>query len=138
MAILTNSWSILQDVEGLNDGYAPYPPGHKMREFQKAIQANAKRGQSATTLNWFDRGPGNVGGRSRAIIFDPADPSRNTWYVASVGGGVWRARRSESFGLQRVEWTPLTDHLPSLAATTLDVSRNNPSVMYFGTRRGLS
>ncbi len=124
------------NVEGLNDGYAPYSPGHKIREFQKAIQANAKRGHSTTRLNWFDRGPGNVGGRSRAIISDPTDPSRNTWYVASVGGGVWRARRSESFGLQKVEWTPLTDHLPSLAATTLDISRNNPSVMYFGTGEG--
>lgn len=126
------------DVEGLNDGYAPYPPGHKMREFQKAAWANAKRGRSTTTLNWFDRGPGHVGGRSRAIVPDLTDPSRNTWYVASVGGGIWKARRSESFGLQRIEWTPLTDHLPSLAATTLDVSRNNPNVMYFGTGEGFN
>ncbi len=124
------------DIEGLNDGYAPYPPGHKMREFQKSIERNAKRGRSTTELNWVERGPGNVGGRSRAIIPDPTDPTQNTWYVASVGGGVWRAQRSESFGLQKVEWTALTDHLPSLAATTLDVSRNNPNVIYFGTGEG--
>ncbi len=123
-------------VEGLNDGYAPYPPGHKMREFQKAVEVNAKNGRTATPLNWIERGPGNVGGRSRAIILDPDDPSHDTWYVASVGGGVWRAKRSVSFGLQRVEWTPLTDDLPSLAATTLDLSRNNPNVMYFGTGEG--
>ncbi len=124
------------DIEGLNDGYAPYPPGHKMREFQKAILRNAKRGHSATTLNWFERGPGHVGGRSRAIVQDLTDRSGDTWYVASVGGGVWKARRSESFGLQKVEWTPLTDHLPSLAATTLDVSQSNPNVVYFGTGEG--
>ncbi|MYJ45828.1 MAG: hypothetical protein F4069_11005, partial [Rhodothermaceae bacterium] len=124
------------DIEGLNDGYAPYPPGHKMREFQKAVLRNAKRGRSATTLNWFERGPGHVGGRSRAIVQDLTDPSGDTWYIASVGGGVWKARRSESFGLQKIEWTPLTDHLPSLAATTLDVSQSNPNVVYFGTGEG--
>ncbi|MDE2644532.1 MAG: T9SS type A sorting domain-containing protein [Bacteroidota bacterium] len=124
------------DIEGLNDGYAPYPPGHKMREFQKAILRNAKRGYSTTTLKWVERGPGQVGGRSRAIVQDLTDASGNTWYVASVGGGVWKARRSQSFGLQKVEWTPLTDHLPSLAATTLDVSQSNPNVVYFGTGEG--
>ena len=124
------------DIEGLNDGYAPYPPGHKMREFQKAILRNAKRGRSTATLNWVERGPGHVGGRSRAIVRDLADPSGDTWYVASVGGGVWKASRSESFGLQKVEWMPLTDHLPSLAATTLDVSQSNPNVVYFGTGEG--
>ncbi len=124
-------------VEGINNGYAPYPPGHKIREFQKAVESNAKNGRTATPLNWIERGPGNVGGRSRAIVLDPGDPSMDTWYVASVGGGVWRARRSMSLGgLPQIEWTPLTDDLPSLAATTLDISRSNPSVMYFGTGEG--
>ena len=124
------------EVEGLYDGYAPYPPGHKMEEFRKALQANAKRGRSKTTLNWVERGPSNLGGRSRAIVLDPTDSSRNTWYVASVGGGIWRAHRSVTLGLQKIEWTPLTDHLPSLATSTLALSRNNPNVLYFGTGEG--
>ena len=124
------------EIQGLNHGYAPYPPGHKLREFQKAVQMNAKRGVSYATLNWVERGPGNVGGRSRAIVADPTDPDFNTWYIASVGGGVWKAQRSLQFGLEEIEWTPLTDHLPSLAATTLDLSQNNPNVMYFGTGEG--
>ncbi|MXX97694.1 MAG: T9SS type A sorting domain-containing protein [Rhodothermaceae bacterium] len=122
-------------VQGIYDGYTPYPPGHKIREFQKALLTNAKRGKISTGLNWIERGPGNVGGRSRAIVPDPSD--QNTWFIATVGGGVWRARRSVAFGLEKLDWTPLTDHLPSLSATTLDISRNNPNVIYFGTGEGV-
>lgn len=124
-------------VQGLNDGYATYAHGHKMREFQKALQKNAKRGVKSTTLNWIERGPGNVGGRSRAIVVDPADPTLNTWFVATVGGGVWKGQRFiNQNGLEQVEWTPLTDDLPSLAATTLDISQSNPDIMYVGTGEG--
>ena len=40
-------------VEGLDEGYAPYPQGSKMEEFRRAMLANAKRGRTA---------PARVGG----------------------------------------------------------------------------
>ncbi len=124
-------------AQGLNAGYPPYPQGHKWQEFQNALWENAKRGTNSATLDWIERGPGRIGGRTRAVLVDPSDPMANTWYVASVGGGVWRGHRFiDDFGQEQVEWTPLTDDLPSLAATTLDISRNNPNVMYLGTGEG--
>ena len=33
-------------VEGLDEGYAPYPQGSKMEEFRRAMLANAKRGRT--------------------------------------------------------------------------------------------
>ena len=136
MDTLTNLSSFLRQLKGLDEGYAPYPHGHKIREFQKAIRENAKRG-SSVQLNWVERGPGTLGGRTRAIVIDPTDPLANTYYVASVGGGVWKGRRFiDDFDQEKVEWTPLTDDLPSLAASTLDISRNNPDVMYLGTGEG--
>ncbi len=123
-------------AEGLDVGYKPYPHGHKIREFQKALQKKRSGGRSVD-LDWVERGPGTVGGRTRAVVMDPTDPQSNTWYVASVGGGVWKARRFiDEFDQEKIEWTPLTDHLPSLAATALDMSRNNPDVMYLGTGEG--
>lgn len=124
-------------IEGLDQGYQPYPQGYQLREHQSALLRNSKNGRVSVDLAWVERGPGNNGGRSRSVIPDPGDPSLNTWFVASVGGGVWRAQLSTSqFGLQSIEWTPLTDHLPTLAATTLAMSANNPDVMYVGTGEG--
>ncbi len=124
-------------LQGLDVGYDPYPHGHTWREFQKALRANAKRGGNSVTLDWVERGPGRIGGRTRAVVMDPSDPQSNTWFVASVGGGVWRGHRFiDDFGQETVEWTPLTDDLPTLAATALDISRSNPNVMYLGTGEG--
>ena len=41
----------------------------------------------ATTLNWFERGPDNIGGRTRGIIVDVNND--NTVYAGSVSGGLW-------------------------------------------------
>ena len=49
------------------------PHNYKMVEFRRALERNAKRGQSQQ-LNWVERGPGNLGGRTRAIVVDPDDP----------------------------------------------------------------
>ncbi|MCY4204224.1 MAG: T9SS type A sorting domain-containing protein [Bacteroidetes bacterium] len=125
------------EIEGLNEGYQPYPHGSRMREFQRALLRNARLGKSSIGLDWKERGPGNVGGRTRAVVLDPEDPLANTWYVASVGGGVWRGQRIIGDNDQeRIEWTPLTDKLPTLAATTLDISQSNPDIMYLGTGEG--
>jgi len=126
-----------KQAEGLDVGYEPYPQGYKMIEFQKAMLANAKRGATAK-LDWIERGPGRVGGRTRAVLVDPRDPEFNTFYVGSVGGGVWKARRYiDELGHERIEWTPLTDHLPSLAVSAMaGASPNHPEVIYVGTGEG--
>ena len=86
----------------------------------------------------MERGPGRVGGRTRAILVDHTDPTASTWFVGAVGGGVWKARRFiDSFDQVAIEWTPLTDHLPSLAVSTMaGASVNHPDVIYVGTGEG--
>ena len=39
---------------------------------------------------WVERGPNNVGGRTRVILFDPNDSSNNTVYAGGVSGGLWK------------------------------------------------
>jgi len=132
-------YEYFRDAQGLDQGYTPYPQGYQIQQHQDALLINAKNGRLPVELAWVERGPGNAGGRARAVVHDPGDPTLNTWFIASVGGGVWRGRRSKNdFGLEKVEWTPLTDHLPSLAATTLAMSANNPDVMYVGTGEGFN
>ena len=124
------------DIQGLTTGFAAAPHNNKMIEFTRAIQRAAKRGQSQQ-LNWIERGPGTVGGRTRAIVVDPDDPYMDTWYVGAVGGGVWKGVRGvDSYGAEFVDWTALTDHLPNLNVTALAMAESDPDVMYVGTGEG--
>ncbi|MEM9722564.1 MAG: T9SS type A sorting domain-containing protein, partial [Bacteroidota bacterium] len=71
-------------------------------------------------------GPSNVPGRTRALLVDPDDP-QNTWFAASVGGGIWK---TENRGRN---WTHLTPDLPNLWVSSLAMAPSNPNVMYAGT-----
>lgn len=66
-----------------------------------------------------------VSGRTNSIAFHPTDP--NTFYIASAQGGVWKTIDG---GLN---WTILTDNLPTLACGDIVIDKNNPSVLYLGT-----
>ncbi len=79
-------------------------------------------------LDWQERGPTNVGGRTRALVVHPQNP--NIWWAGSVGGGVWK---TEDAG---AHWTPQTDHMPVISVTTLTICQKHPNVLYAGTGEG--
>ena len=124
------------DIRGITSGYDAAPHNNKMIEFRRALERAAKRGQSRR-LNWVERGPGNIGGRTRAVIVDPSDPSLGTFYLGTVGGGVWKGVRStDMYGVEVIDWTPLTDHLPNLNVSAMAMAASNPEIMYVGTGEG--
>jgi hypothetical protein len=61
--------------------------------------------------SWKWLGPGNIGGRTRAIVVDPGRPTR-IW-AASAGGGVWVTVDGGG------SWAPASDFLASLACSSL-------------------
>ena len=74
---------------------------------------------SSLSAAWQPIGPnqvasiayGNVTGRVTAIAIDPADPSGDTVYVGTTGGGVWKSTNAAGPAAS-VAFTPLTDTLP--------------------------
>lgn len=106
-----------------------YQPNYKLTELQK-LKSNSSSLSKIKTLNWIERGPGNVGGRTRGIIVDPDDATKNTWYVCSVSGGVWKTTDAGT------TWRNLTDEIPNLATVTIAQAKSNPNVMYVGTGEG--
>ena len=40
-------------------------------------------------ITWTERGPANVGGRTRAMAFDPNDGANKKFWAGGVGGGLW-------------------------------------------------
>ena len=61
---------------------------------------------------------GNITGRITAIAIDPADPSGNTVYVGTTGGGVWKSTNAAG-PAAAVKFVPLTDTLPVFSPATL-------------------
>ena len=79
---------------------------------------------------WFVLGPtgintanfGAVSGRISSIAIDPRNPS--TLYVAAAGGGVWKSSNKGG------RWSPISDHLPSLASGAVAVDPFSGEVWY--------
>ena len=113
----------------LKEGYAY---GYKERELAKMKSRvnlsasgsgnNPTFGASAaSTATFKERGPYNVPGRTRSIIWEQgylaSDPGTlvpdAVWYAASVGGGVWKSiNRGGS-------WTNLSPDMENIAVSTI-------------------
>ena len=77
---------------------------------------------------WEPIGPGNIGGRTRALLIDPGDPA--TMYTAGVSGGVWKTTSGGQI------WEALTDMLPNIAVSVMAMDPADPRILYAGTGEG--
>lgn len=77
---------------------------------------------------WTNRGPQNVGGRTRSLLIDPRNP--NAMLAGAVSGGLFRT----SDGGQT--WQVVNDFLPTLAIGSLARDPHSPDVIYAGTGEG--
>ena len=94
-----------------------YSGNWRMKALKEAKQISLFK-SIADNMVWVERGPGNIGGRSRAIVVHPDYPA--IWWVGAVGGGVWKTTDAGE------TWTCQTDDMPVLSATTIDICRNQP------------
>jgi len=79
---------------------------------------------------WRWLGPGNVGGRIRALVVDKSSP--DTMFAGSAGGGIWKTTNGGA------SWEPVDDFLPVLSVASLAIHPTNPNVMFAGTGEGYS
>lgn len=87
-------------------------------------------GLNANNTGWTSLGPGNIGGRTRALAIDPANPSRI--FATGVGGGVWRSTDSGS------SWAPTNDLMANLAVCSLVMDPTDANTLFAGTGEGFS
>jgi len=77
---------------------------------------------------WTEIGPGNIGGRIRAIAIDPANT--NSIWIGGVAGGIYH---SSDYG---ASFTPVNDFMANLAISSIIIDPSNPNIMYVGTGEG--
>jgi hypothetical protein len=86
-------------------------------------------------LVWQERGPSNVGGRTRALLFDLNDAAngyKKVW-AGSVGGGLWF---TNDITVASPVWNRVDDLFENMAITAIVQNPANPQEMYFGTGEG--
>jgi len=113
-----------------------YDDNYQIKELVQARKSAAKKNYAARTqsgngvIEWKERGPANVPGRTRGLIVDPDDATHRTWIAGSASGGIWRTTNAGT------TWQWLTPDLPNLATTVLEMAESNHNVIYAGTGEG--
>lgn len=100
------------------------------------VQKNARLGMAADAINgvtWEERGPNNVGGRTRALMWDPNDSNNEKLWAAGVAGGIWF---NNDITDAQSSWQNVDDFMANLAVTTFAYDPTNTQVFYAGTGEG--
>lgn len=100
---------------------------------QKAIFAEQAAQRAVGGLSWEERGPINVGGRIRAMIFDKNDATNKKVWIGGVGGGLWY---TNDISQSQPIWIKVNDFLDNISISAIVQNPTNPQIMYAGTGEG--
>ena len=74
--------------------------------------------------------PSNMGGRTRAIMFDPNDLTNRKVWAAGVTGGLWY---NENITDEEFQWQPVDDFWDNLSVSKIIYDPQNPQTYYVAT-----
>ena len=83
-----------------------------------------------TEVNWIERGPNTIGGRTRALLLDPNDSSNKKLWAAGVSGGLWYTNDITS---SNPDWNSVDGTWGNLAVCSINYDPNDTNIMYVGT-----
>jgi len=102
-----------------------------VQEELKQKRSFAKRVSGDDANNpWIERGPNDVGGRTRAIMFDPNDSNNRRVFAGGVSGGLWVNNDITSSTSQ---WSRIQNVPGNLSVTSITVDPRNSNTWYVGT-----
>ena len=102
---------------------------HRELEHARLLKQDvaSKAPSSRMTFQWFEVGPSDVGGRTRAFAFDQTNPDR--LIAGGVSGGLWESTNSGA------SWSPLNLDGGNLSVTYIaqDPRPNNTNIWYYAS-----
>ena len=114
-------------------GYVPYI--RRLKAYQETLKRlkNRKGKVAISGLNWEERGPTNIGGRTRTLMYDPNDPTGKKVWAGGASGGLWYTN-----DITQVDstWRNVSDFWPNIAITAMAYDPNDPQIFYVGTGEG--
>ncbi len=131
--------ALMQEIEKTKDPASGDVPVERLlmaEEIQQqkfAQQASGPANGAVPAVSWAERGPNNIGGRTRALIYDRNDPTFRKVWAGAVGGGLWY---TNDITAATPVWNKVSDMFDNLAVTCIVQDDFEPNIMYFGTGEG--
>lgn len=97
------------------------------REFNKIRNAASRTARTKADLDWKERGPGNIPGRTRFFLVDANDETGASWFVGTAGGGIWHTTN------QGVQWNNASEGVLNLSVVAMAQNSTTPQTIYAGT-----
>ena len=104
-----------------------------VQQIRDALTSPRGATSALVTTDWEERGPDNIGGRTRAVMFDPNDMSGNKVWAGGVSGGLWSTSDITTDG---TIWVKQNDFWENLAVTTMAYDPVVTTTFYVGTGEG--
>lgn len=98
------------------------------KEIQNDNSAYRVPGDGVDNL-WIERGPNNVGGRTRVVFFDPTDATNSRVFAGGVSGGLWKTEDISTNG----GWSLVTSLPTNLSITCFAIDPNDNNTWYLGS-----
>ncbi len=120
----------IQDYFMTLDPALGYVPRERLQKAYKETRENTKNNlKSTASLDWSGTSA-EMGGRTRAIMWDPNDATGKKVWAGGVTGGLWY--RNDITNNQSL-WQPVGDFWSSLNISCITYDPNNPTTFYIGT-----
>jgi len=94
-------------------------------------QLAGKQLKDAGIAGWNWKGPGNIGGRIRAIEVINNDFGDDKIFIGAAGGGIWRSLDEGD------TWSAVDDFMSSLSVTSIVKHPTNNQILYAATGEGI-
>ncbi|NJB81462.1 T9SS type A sorting domain-containing protein [Wenyingzhuangia aestuarii] len=101
----------------------------KVRAQKKSsLRFSAVPGENSD-MTWEERGPDNIGGRTRVVFYDPNDATGKRVFAGGVSGGLWVNNDISNVNSM---WTQVGID-ENLAVSCYAIDPNNSNIWYIGT-----
>ena len=81
-------------------------------------------------MAWISRGPNNIGGRTKGLMFDPNDSSNNRFFAGGVSGGLFV---NDNIADPQSVWKMISGIPKNLPVSSITYDPNNKNIFYAGT-----
>jgi hypothetical protein len=117
----------LQDYFMTHDPKTGTVPKERLMQSYLSVKSNPQ--MRSNDLLWEDT-PVEMGGRTRALMYDPNDPQYKKVWAGGVTGGLWYR---DDITDNNAQWQPVDDFWSSLNISCITYDPNDPQTFYVGT-----
>ena len=127
------------DLKGAHDYLMMYDPNTGTIPTERILDAiehaedrrmSLSYAKRMTEVNWVERGPNTIGGRTRAILIDPNDSTNKKLWAAGVSGGLWY---TNDVTASNPTWNSVDGTWGNLAVCSINSDPNDANTIYVGT-----